>query len=214
LPQKDKGSHSLHQPTAELHGCLPGRARAGEPPHLSSRAGLVARRTPHQGTPGVQPRSRESLGLRRVAGMRRRSSHTDRPFAQHQRLLATARSGSQSEPPRRPLLDHRQSLEPQESTHQRVAGEPSEGEAGLHPSRSVLAQPPRSVVATVSTRSLRRTELRRCGGDRAGHEGSYQATQPSFKTLGVGSSTEATPTSAALFCVPPLRNGALGNFGE
>jgi hypothetical protein len=64
-------------------------------------------------------------------------------------------------------------------------------------------------VATVSTRSIGRTELRRCWRDRAGHEGSYQATQPSFKTLGVGSSAQIAEASEAHFCVPPLRNGAV-----
>ena len=64
-------------------------------------------------------------------------------------------------------------------------------------------------METVSTRSLGRTELRRCWRDRVGHEGSYQATQPSSKTLGLGSSAETTSASAAIFCLPPLRNGAL-----
>src|SRR5829696_6760421 len=90
-----------------------------------------------------------------------------------------------------------------------MAGEASASEANLHSSRGVLAQPPRSVVATISTRSIGRTELCRCGGDRAGHEGSYQATQPSSKTLGVGSSAETAEASEAHFCVPYLRNGAL-----
>ena len=43
-----------------------------------------------------------------------------------------------------------------------------------------------------------------------GNEGSYQATQPSSKTLGVGWSTETAEASEAHFCLPPLRNGALG----
>jgi len=64
-------------------------------------------------------------------------------------------------------------------------------------------------VETVLTRSLGRTELRRCWRDRVGHEGSYQATQPSSKTLGVGSSTETAEASEAHFCVPYLRNVAL-----
>src|SRR5215217_9640295 len=141
--------------------------------------------------------------------MRRRSSHAHRPSAQHQRLPAIARSGCPSKPDRRPLPDHRQSFEPQESAHQGVAGEPPESEAGLHTRRGVLAQPPRSVVAAVSTRGFGRAELRRCGGDRVGREGSYQATQPSIKTLGVGPFAETDEASEALFCVPYLRNGAL-----
>jgi len=64
-------------------------------------------------------------------------------------------------------------------------------------------------VETVLTRSLGRTELRRCWRDRVGHEGSYQATQPSSKSLDVGSSTKTTEASEAHFCVPPLRNIAL-----
>jgi hypothetical protein len=50
---------------------------------VSPRTGLVAGRTPHQGAPGVWPRSRESFGLRRVAGARRQGSHAHRPRAQH-----------------------------------------------------------------------------------------------------------------------------------
>ncbi len=65
-------------------------------------------------------------------------------------------------------------------------------------------------MESVSTRSLGRTELRRCGGDRAGQEGSYQATQPSSKTLGVGSLAETAEASETHFCVPHLRNGAVG----
>jgi hypothetical protein len=68
-------------------------------------------------------------------------------------------------------------------------------------------------VEAVSTRGLGGTELRRCGGDRAGHEGIYQATQPSSKTLGVGSSAETASASSAIFCLPPLRNGALWYSG-
>src|SRR5215208_7406251 len=90
-----------------------------------------------------------------------------------------------------------------------MAGGTPASEAGLYPDRGVLAQPPRGVVEAVSTRSLRRTELCRCGGDRAGHEGSYQATQPSSQTLGVGSSAKTAEASEAHFCVLYLRNGAL-----
>src|SRR5215203_1550764 len=90
-----------------------------------------------------------------------------------------------------------------------MAGEASASEANLHPSGGVLAQPPRSVVATVQTRGLGRTELRRRAGDRVGYEGSYQATQSSIKTLGVGSFAETAEASEAHFCLPPLRNGAL-----
>jgi hypothetical protein len=64
-------------------------------------------------------------------------------------------------------------------------------------------------VEAVSTRSLGRTELCRCWRDRVGHEGSYQATQPSSKTLGLGSSAETTSVSSTIFCISPLRNGAL-----
>src|SRR5215216_6085978 len=91
-----------------------------------------------------------------------------------------------------------------------MAGEASASEANLHPSGGVLAQPPRSVVATVQTRGLGRTELRRRAGDRVGYEGSYQATQSSIKTLGVGSFAETAEASEAHFCLPPLRNGAVG----
>src|SRR5215216_4379911 len=90
-----------------------------------------------------------------------------------------------------------------------MAGEASASEANLHPSGGVLAQPPRSVVATVQTRGLGRTELRRRAGDRVGYEGSYQATQSSIKTLGVGSFAETAEASEAHFCLPPLRNGAI-----
>src|SRR5215207_11338907 len=90
-----------------------------------------------------------------------------------------------------------------------MAGEASASEANLHPSGGVLAQPPRSVVATVQTRGLGRTELRRRAGDRVGYEGSYQATQSSIKTLGVGSFAETASASEAHFCLPHLRNGAL-----
>src|SRR5215217_4879992 len=93
-----------------------------------------------------------------------------------------------------------------------MAGEASASEANLHPSGGVLAQPPRSVVATVQTRGLGRTELRRRAGDRVGYEGSYQATQSSIKTLGVGSFAETAEASEAHFCLPPLRNGALERF--
>src|SRR5215211_8390556 len=74
----------------------------------------------------------------------------------------------------------------------------------------MLAQLAGGMVETVSTRSLGRTELCRCWRDRVGHEGSYQATQPPSKTLGLGSSAETTSTSATIFCLPPLRNGAIG----
>src|SRR5215204_3340505 len=73
----------------------------------------------------------------------------------------------------------------------------------------MLAQLAGGRVETVSTRSLGRTELCRCGRDRVGQEGSYQATQPPSKTLGLGSSAETTSASATIFCLPPLRNGAL-----
>ena len=69
-------------------------------------------------------------------------------------------------------------------------------------------------METVSTRSLGRTELCRCWRDRVGQEGSYQATQPPSKTLGLGSSAETTSASATIFCLPPLRNGALGGVAR
>ena|SRR5215208_5566020 len=46
-------------------------------------------------------------------------------------------------------------------------------------------------------------------GDLVGHEGSYQATQPSSKTLDVGSLAETAEASEAHFCASSLRNVAL-----
>ena len=79
--------------------------------------------------------------------------------------------------------------------------------------RGVLAQPAGRVVEVVSRRGLGGTELRRCWRDRVGHEGSYQATQPSSKTVGVGSSAETASASSTIFCLPPLRNGVIGCLG-
>jgi transposase len=52
----------------------------GEPPHLSSRAGLVAGWPPDQGAPGIWPGSREGLGLRSAAGARRPGAHAHPPL--------------------------------------------------------------------------------------------------------------------------------------
>jgi transposase len=63
-PQKDEGRHALHRAARGRDDHLPGRAGAREPPRLSSRAGLVAGRPPHQGTPRIRSGTREGLGLR------------------------------------------------------------------------------------------------------------------------------------------------------
>jgi hypothetical protein len=138
-----------------------------------------------------------------------RRSRSPRPLAQHQRLPAATRSRRADESERRPLPDHRQPLQPQEPTYPAIAGEASASEAGLHSSGGVLAQPPRSVVATVQTRGFGRTELRRRARDRVGHEGRHKTAQPPGETVGLGSSTEAPTASAAFLCLPSLRNGAL-----
>src|SRR5215204_3360039 len=214
LPQKDEGRHALHLLAAELDNHLPRRVGTGEPAHLPTCSRLVAGRPPHQGTPGIRTGTRKGLGLRCFAAMRRRSAHAHRSLAEYQRLPAPTRSRRAEESERRSVPHNRQPLQPQEPTYPAMAGEASASEANLHSSRGVLAQPPRSVVAIISTRSIGSTELCRCGGDRAGHEGSYQATQPSSKTLGVGSSAETAEAPEAHFCVPYLRNGALERFSQ
>jgi hypothetical protein len=50
--------------------------------------------------------------------------------------------------------------------------------------------------------------------NRVGHEGSYQATQPSSKTLVMGTTTQTAEALEALFCLPPSRNGAVEAISE
>src|SRR5215204_3602792 len=176
LPQKDEGRHALHLLAAELDNHLPRRVGTGEPAHLPTCSRLVAGRPPHQGTPGIRTGTRKGLGLRCFADMRRRGAHAHRSLAEYQRLPAPTRSRRAEESERRSVPHNRQPLQPQEPTYPAMAGEASASEANLHPSGGVLAQPPRSVVATVQTRGLGRTELRRRAGDRVSYEGSYQAT--------------------------------------
>jgi transposase len=64
LPQKDEGPHALHRPPSELDDHLPRGVGRSEPAHLPTCSRLVAGGAPHQGTSGVQPRSRKGLGLR------------------------------------------------------------------------------------------------------------------------------------------------------
>ena len=111
-------------------------------PRTYPRAGLVAGRPPHQGTPGVQPRPREGLGLRRPARTGRRALTLTAP-SRNTRATCGCSKRLPKRPRRRPLPDRRQSVEPQEPAHQGVAGEPPESEAGLHTRGGVLAQPPR-----------------------------------------------------------------------
>ena len=48
------------------------------------------------------------------------------------------------------------------------------------------------------------------GRDRACYEGSHQTTQSSGETVGMGTASQTAEASEKAFCVPPLRNGAVG----
>jgi transposase len=77
--KKGGGRRALHPPAGADHGDLRRRARPGDPAHVPARAGLVARRPPDQGTPGVLPRRRQDLGVRGSAHPRRHRGHLCAP---------------------------------------------------------------------------------------------------------------------------------------
>ena len=88
--------------------------------------------------------------------------------------------------------------------------DPSASGAGVHPEGGSLAEPAGGMVADVPPRGLGRAALCRRRGDRTGYEDSHQTAQSSGETVGVGPTSQTAQTSEAHFCVPYLRNEALG----
>src|SRR5215218_611589 len=81
-----------------------------------------------------------------------------------------------------------------------------------HPEGSGVAESHRGVVAHVPKTGFGRGGLRRQLRDRSGEEGRYAAAKPESEGMGVGSSSQTTEAPEAHFCVPYLRNGALGTL--
>jgi hypothetical protein len=73
-----------------------------------------------------------------------------------------------------------------------------------------VAESHRGVVADVPKTGFGRGGLRRQLRDRSGDEGRYAAAKPESEGMGVGSSSQTAEAPEAHFCVPYLRNGALG----
>src|SRR5215210_4937788 len=91
-----------------------------------------------------------------------------------------------------------------------MARRSSQDRTRLHPEGSGVAESHRGVVAHVPKTGFGRGGLRRQLRDRSGEEGRYAAAKPESEGMGVGSSSQTTEAPEAHFCVPYLRNGALG----
>lgn len=85
-PQKVQDRRTLHRPATELHSGLRRRAWSGHAASLSSGSGMVARWASHQSASGVQPRSRQSVGLWRSASRGWQVDHVHLALKKFQKL--------------------------------------------------------------------------------------------------------------------------------
>ena len=73
-----------------------------------------------------------------------------------------------------------------------------------------VAEPHRGVVAAISKTGFGRGGLRRQLRDRPGDEGRHWPVESQSEGVGVGTGTQTAQASEAHFCVPYLRNDAIG----
>jgi len=171
---------------------------------------MVAGRPPHQGAAGVRPWAGQGVGLRRPAGRGRQDAHLHLPLAKLRGLHKAAGEDRARYPERAHLPGRRQPQDSRQRPGEGMVGGASQDRACFHPEKGGVAEPHRGLVAAVQATGFGRARLRRQLRDRSSNEGRHPAAEPEGQSVGVGTPSPTTEASEARFCLPSLRNGALG----
>jgi hypothetical protein len=214
LSQKGQDRRTLYRSATELHGDLRGRARSGHPAHLPARAGMVQRRSAHKGAARVQPRPREGVGLWSSAHRRRKGADSLTSRSRNTKGYLRLLERIQKAIPKGLIYLIADNLTTHKSGPVR---EWQEKHSRLESTRSSRREPPGSTSSRYGGASLQApgfswAVLRRWIRDRPSDEGRHPAVERQSEPVGVGTTTQTAEASEAHFCLPPLRNGALGTW--
>ncbi len=205
--QKDKDHRPLHPAARRRDGDLRRRAGTRDPPNFPARTRLVTRRAPDQSGARLQPRTGEDLGLRRPAAGRRPGPHHDRVLPEQRLVPAVPATGRGRQP--RPARSGISAPTTCPATTVCPPGPhrgPPPHPPRFHPRRSLLAQPPRRLVAHLPQGRPRRPKSSPTPTTSRTPPPSRPANSTPAQSHGSGAGRHPNPTTATPICVQSLRS--------